>query len=470
MSCIGEKYHAYFIGMFLVLFIAINAYGQERYSQKAPYNPFTRIYVKENEIDNGQHNAFADDNGTVRRSCPWVISASVGLHTFRGDYSSIGKFTGTISPQWSIGAGKWLGRWIGVRAEFTKSRTDGYTRFRNAHYGYGQEFFTDEGVFYRKMRTSWIDVGGGVMIDITEIADDQTNSDKRKYRVIGEIGADAVSHLGFEGGVGSDNELAAHALLQYSRMISHDRNLSLDVALRGIFYSTKQDIVDAGASRICCNLGVSLGLTWYIGRNKPSKEKKYTRDFKVERTQSTRTDMNPHAYIPSIVEKNDGRAISFYISYPDQMDEMSIDEMMSYGLMVGGTNEDEDINSHSGLRYLYSHFGKDKGEILVSFSDVYAALRGNSGYISRYSDAATVELLKSAFAKGIITHVDVYKAGEVLRLDDYCTTATVKWLKSNPVLSDASTLIYVDNNFMNTDSDNLINKNRCVKVVLQVVY
>lgn len=465
----GENiYHLRFIGLFIALISTINVYGQEKYSQSTPYNPFPRIYVKGNEEDYRQRTAYADDSGTFRRSNPWVISGSAGLHTFRGDYSCVGKFTGTISPQWSISVGKWLGRWIGIRAEFTKSRTDGYTRFSNAHYGYGQEFYTDEGVFYRKMRTRWIDVGVGVMIDFAEMIDNEVSGGGRNYKIIGEIGADAVSHLGFGGGTGSDNELAAHALMQYSRMITHDRNLSLDVALRGILYRTNQDIVDAGASQICCNLGISLGVTWYIGGNKPTTEKIYTRDFNVARTHNTLNEVNYDDYVSS--SDVDGRAISFYIAYPEYTDDMSVDEMVSYGLMVGDEDNCDDINSHSGLKYLYKHFGKDSGEKLVSFSDVYAALRENPGFISGYSDTYTVAQLKKSFSKGIITHIEVYQSGDVLRLDDPYTLATLKWLKTNPVLADASTLIYVDNKFMNTDDDKSKNKNRCVKVRLQVVY
>lgn len=450
-----------FVGM-------INTYGRSEEDYNPSANPFPRIYVKGRADGISREASPVYEKNGVRMACPWIISASAGLHTFRGDYSCAGKFLGTVSPQWSIGVGKWLGTWIGLKAEFTKSRTDGYTRFPEAHYGYGQHFYTEEGVFYRKMQTKWIDFGAGVMIDFSRIFGN--SDDKMTYRITGELGADAMSHLGFGGGVGSDNELAAHAILQYSRFLTHEKSLSADVALRGVFYNTKQDIVDAGASRICCNLGVSVGLTWYIGKTRPSQARKYVSDFNMTRMPSIDDESDSPIYVPITDDENDERSVCFYIAYPENIDNMTVDEMVSYGLLVD--DSEGDINSHSGLRYLYSHYGKEKDEMLVSFSDIYAALHGNGGYISRYSDASMVEKLKKTLSKGIVTHIEIYHASGAQQLGDCYTAATVKWLKSTSALADANALIYVDNKFMHVDkeSDDQVDKKRCVKVRLQVVY
>ncbi len=45
----------------------------------------------------------------------WFVFATGGLHTFRGDYSTMGKFSGTLSPDWSIGIGKWFTPGIGLK-------------------------------------------------------------------------------------------------------------------------------------------------------------------------------------------------------------------------------------------------------------------------------------------------------------------------------------------------------------------
>ena len=38
----------------------------------------------------------------------WFVFASGGAHTFRGDYSNLGPFMTTVSPEYSVGFGKWF--------------------------------------------------------------------------------------------------------------------------------------------------------------------------------------------------------------------------------------------------------------------------------------------------------------------------------------------------------------------------
>ncbi|MGX8708304.1 MAG: hypothetical protein ACSW72_06075, partial [Bacteroidales bacterium] len=66
----------------------------------------------------------------------WFVFATGGAHTFRGDYSNLGPFKGTISPDWSVGVGKWFMPWVALKAEFIQSNSRGYTAYQTGHYGY----------------------------------------------------------------------------------------------------------------------------------------------------------------------------------------------------------------------------------------------------------------------------------------------------------------------------------------------
>ncbi len=51
----------------------------------------------------------------------WFVFATGGVHTFRGDYSTTSKFSGTLSPDWSIGIGKWFTPGLALKLEFISS-------------------------------------------------------------------------------------------------------------------------------------------------------------------------------------------------------------------------------------------------------------------------------------------------------------------------------------------------------------
>ena len=60
------------------------------------------------------------------------------------------------------------------------------------------------------------------------------------------------------------------------------------------------------------------------------------------------------------------------------------------------------LNSHEGLDLVRSYMDVADGDELVSFADVYAALTSNEGYISQFTDAATVEHIKDILDYGVI--------------------------------------------------------------------
>lgn len=115
---------------------------------------------------------------------------------------------------------------------------------------------------------------------------------------------------------------------------------------------------------------------------------------------------------------------------------------MSYGL-----------NSHAGLRLVREKSASDGDAALYSFADVYAAIEGNEGYISRYADAVAVDSLREIFGKGRILHVqaegtatsqDNYSGGEEVGLSrnralSYSRAYTaIRWLQDSGKLVSAS--------------------------------
>ena len=77
----------------------------------------------------------------------------------------MGKFSGTLSPDWSIGIGKWFTPGIGLKVEFIRSNSRGYTGYTTGHYGYGDVLYKEDGTPYRKMKTGWWDISGSAVIE-----------------------------------------------------------------------------------------------------------------------------------------------------------------------------------------------------------------------------------------------------------------------------------------------------------------
>ena len=57
----------------------------------------------------------------------WWVSADIGGHTFRGDWSGNGKFKETISPNFTVGLGKWFNPGFGIKAQFGLGNSRGIT-------------------------------------------------------------------------------------------------------------------------------------------------------------------------------------------------------------------------------------------------------------------------------------------------------------------------------------------------------
>ena len=200
----------------------------------------------------------------------WCVFATAGGHTFRGDYSKDGPFKGTLSPDFSVGFGKWFMPWLALKAEFILSDSRGYTEYKTGHYGYGD--WMDGKPGYRKMKTGWWDLGGSAILNLTRLYYGYEGYGARDHmgQLMAAAGIGAVHHLGYEHSYGSDNELSAHLELQYSQFFNEKKNVSLDLKARALLYQTNFDLeygqADHAAQHVDANLGLDVGVTFYLGK------------------------------------------------------------------------------------------------------------------------------------------------------------------------------------------------------------
>ena len=106
------------------------------------------------------------------------------------------------------------------------------------------------------------------------------------------------------------------------------------------------------------------------------------------------------------------------------------------------------LNAHAGLSTVRENMPLEEGTTLYSFADVYAALIGDEGYISQFSDGQAVEAIRDILENGRIIHVqaeglatsqDNYTGenAEAVGLDrnrtlsHYRAFSAIKWLRES---------------------------------------
>jgi nucleoside-diphosphate-sugar epimerase len=242
----------------------------------------------------------------------WFLLATGGAHTFRGDYSDMGSFKGTISPEFSLGVGRWFTPGFGVKMEVVRSSSRGYTEYSKGHYGYGTELENSDGVSYRKMETKWTDIGAGVLFNISRLI----------LGYEGYLSSHRMNQFMVNAGLGmalrgkDDNILSAHAELQYSRYFTKSKRVSLDLKLRAFLYESNFDLeygqADYKASKVDVNVGPVIGFTVSLGSLKKSAWKNafteiYRRDFRERHVTIGR------ANIPTV----EYGTLTFYVFFPN---------------------------------------------------------------------------------------------------------------------------------------------------------
>lgn len=544
----------------------------------------------------------------------WFVFGTVGVHSYIGDDSGLGKFSGTLSPDFTIGVGKWFTPGVGFKVEFERSNSRGYTEAEDNPYGAGHPVFHPDGSFwYQRMKTNWWDISVSGILNLSRLIMGYEGVDNNKLmnQFLVSLGFGIVHHMGDAGGKrNTDNELNARAELQYSRFFTPAKAWSLDFKVRGLFYQTNHDLnYGYGAfhsNKVDVNLGIAIGATWYLGTKK-------TRGWSTAVSTIYQTDYQERDVL--VIREKETEAVAgnreigtmtFYVFYPNNysgrndapivaesnvntldyiagglftqkqyMDTQDATERLQAGKSLNGlatldipTELAESItfadylprgyemsnstplslslapadmtafeekegfyyapiydgkhvwqyriddatlgqsllsdanyaetqtfglNAHSGLDIIRENMNIDTNDELVSFADVYAALNGNEGYISQFTDPETVERIKSILDNGQITLV--LTEGMATSQDNYTgdnstnvgiernnalsenrATSVQKWLQGNSNLKDALYKSYFTNgnntiNPVDDDSTRGLNAklNRGVKVKIHYV-
>lgn len=493
----------------------------------------------------------------------WWIYGDIGMHTFRGDWSGNGKFRETLSPDFTVGVGKWFTPGFGIKAQFGMGNSRGFTEWWTP-YAIGSKddpMLKADGTPYWKLKTRWWDINANVVFNISRIlyAWEGYGSDERFNQFFLTLGLGGVHHYG-ESAIyddfgdlhqGPHNEWYGNVELQYSRFFTKAKAWSLDVKLRGRFYETHYDLSPIAGHRWDYHLGLNIGATYYIKqrgweRCTPGEEINYF--------------INVPAPVPVIQECPEYKTFTFYIFYPNNysgrndapviadadvhsMDylaggiftqkrfrsnsavasrlksgaplrslkienvptekatftenptgvargyemskqplslDMDADDMQRFEdaagyyyapiyeadktwcyriddetrtqTLLSSENYKETtsygLNAHAGLSTVRENMPLEEGTTLVSFADVYAALVGDEGYISRFSDGQAVEAIRDILENGQILHVqaeglatsqDNYTGenAEAVGLDrnrtlsHYRAFSAIKWLRES---------------------------------------
>ena len=191
----------------------------------------------------------------------WFVLADVGANTFWGDYNKKSKFGARMSPQYTIGFGKWFVPGYGAKVQFTglNSRAD---KWHEGNFTYASDEYTDaDGNTYWKEKANCLNVNVDLMFNISRLIKgyEGDGSDALMNQFIGSVGVGATFPK-LPGG--SANDFACHLELQYSRFFSPKKNLSLDVRLRGILQSTQFDGICE--QFIDDNYALNVGVTYYF--------------------------------------------------------------------------------------------------------------------------------------------------------------------------------------------------------------
>lgn len=197
----------------------------------------------------------------------WFVFGEVGAHAFAGDYGSVGKFGGLISPDFKIGFGKWFTPGIGAKIQFGMGASKGYSK-EETMWATGEQLTADDGTPYWKTKNKWLDFSVNAMFNLSRLfcGYEGKESDKLMNQFIASVGIGALHHYDI---AAQRNEWSGHFELQYSRFFSKKKDISLDVKAHAILYQTNFDGITNKANGedsrwFDANVGLSVGLTYYF--------------------------------------------------------------------------------------------------------------------------------------------------------------------------------------------------------------
>ena len=197
----------------------------------------------------------------------WFVLGNVGGHAFFGDYGTLGGLSEKMSPNFSIGFGKWFTPGIGVKAQFGMSNSKGFSEQKN-WFTYGDPMYTADGTPYWKNKMQWTNFNVNAMFNLSRLFHGYEGkvSDELMNQFILSAGVGTVHQRKIEA---QRNEWSGHLELQYSRFFDKEKKFSLDLKAQGMFCQTNFDgivLKHDGKKSFWwdINAGVSVGFTYYI--------------------------------------------------------------------------------------------------------------------------------------------------------------------------------------------------------------
>lgn len=241
----------------------------------------------------------------------WFILANIGEHAFVGDYGSVGKFSGLLSPDFNVGIGKWFTPGIGVKAQFGIGNSKGYSK-EDTYFTYGDWQTNDDGVPYLKSKNKWWDLNVSAMFNLSRLICGYEGkvSDKLMNQFIASVGIGGLHHRDIPE---QRNEWSGHFELQYSRFFDKEKKFSLDLKARAMLYQTNFDGVTLkktgeDSKWFDANLGFSVGFTYYF------KKRHWDRCIPCENPVYINNVMAPATIVNDCPEYG---VMEFYVFFPN---------------------------------------------------------------------------------------------------------------------------------------------------------
>ena len=212
-----------------------------------------------------EHKQVADNNHQVISNIfrhNWFILADAGVNTYWGDYTSKSSLKARMTPQFTVGFGKWFVPSYGAKIQYTglNVRADKWCK---GNFTYASEQYIDkDGKPYWKEQANCHNFNVDLMFNLSRIIKgyEGIGSSEMMNQLIASIGLGATFPILPPGA--SANDFAGHVELQYSRFFSEKKNLSLDVRLRAILQSTQFDGVCE--QFVDDNYSLNVGMTYYF--------------------------------------------------------------------------------------------------------------------------------------------------------------------------------------------------------------
>ncbi len=192
----------------------------------------------------------------------WFVLGDAGVNAYWGDYTSKGRLSSRLTPQFNVGVGKWFVPGFGAKLQLTgfRSRADKWSK---GFYTHGSDQYIDsDGNSYWKERIKWFNFNFDLMFNISRLVKGYEGNDSPDLmnQFIASVGLGVTHPYDFPRY--PNNDFAGHFELQYSRFFSEKKALSLDVRLRAILQSTQYDgVADQFFDE---NYSVNVGLTYYF--------------------------------------------------------------------------------------------------------------------------------------------------------------------------------------------------------------